>query len=704
MDGRSWLGLGPRARTTQTAFAPNPVLISTQSDVGAVTTPSAERSLQRSLTQIHIPQPAQKTARLSRISSYIGLSNAAKAQATSAVTLPHPEQIMERSDSMSSRTMSYHEAPHDPTTGFWRSSPNTDNDFIYKESDQTWHNPNLTQMMDTVSSTIMSNGVSQPIPRHLNSFVVGMIEEFRIRLSKQSNLEAKLEELKSTQKRESQELAAIADEWKHREASFKSEVRRLEQIIAEHAGVSSVVFARAGSVYNRNDAKDFQAKLNRLSKSEDDGMGLHRGQQVIMEGEMRNFAALPMTQDTDREIVLDHNSDAFMSKLWRPDAQLAKKRNANLLERLSAAQQFFDENGRPRLSSDHSSRQTSPQKLDSFTSSSGVASSASSSLITQGVLAARARDHVTPHTTPPRPGPIKPSPGANPVQAPTIVNGLAPVQELIRANGGLPEHAIDNDDSSYGPSFVPPPQVRRFSFDAYDDKLAIHDTTSAANEDNVVQDDPNRIDKSTTIKKAPFQLSDNSQDNHNEPIIFKGHDSNETPSSQSSKSSCCSSTLMAMAHNCIDHAGQSAGPDCPRNSPMQKVQTGADPFPDEATKYKYRIERTVLNAHIREVAYLTSQELRAVMDDRSCRQSVASLVPAKIVHNPDAPRVKGPRLLLHCPPGFEDQATAGLLPLQQAPAKKHASEKATATKAAADKEEVIQGKYTNHRIDLGRGG
>lgn len=268
MDGRSWLGFGgPRARPPQVAFAPNPVLISTQSDVGAVATPTAERSLQRSLTQIHI-QPAQKTARLSRISSYIGLSNAAKAHATSTVTITHPEQVIERSDSMSSRTLSYREAPNDPTTGFWRTSPNADNDFIYKESDQTWHNPSLTQMMDTVSSTIMSNGVSQSIPRHLNSFVVGMIEEFRIRLSKQSTLEAKFEELRSARKKEVQEFAALADEWKNREANFKSEVRRLEQIIAEHAGVSSVVFARAGSMYNRNDAKDFQAKLNRLSRSE----------------------------------------------------------------------------------------------------------------------------------------------------------------------------------------------------------------------------------------------------------------------------------------------------------------------------------------------------------------------------------------------------------------------------------------------------
>lgn len=180
---------------------------------------------------------------------------------------------MERSDSMSSRTTSYHEAPHDPTTGFWSTSPSADSAFLYKESDQTWHNPNLTQMMDTVSSNIMSNGIAQPIPRHLNSFVVGMIEEFRIRLSKQRTLEADFEELRRTHKKEIREFAAMADEWKHREAAFNTDIRRMEQFIADRLGVSSVVLARAGRAYNRNNAKVFQANLNRLSKSE--GMSRH---------------------------------------------------------------------------------------------------------------------------------------------------------------------------------------------------------------------------------------------------------------------------------------------------------------------------------------------------------------------------------------------------------------------------------------------
>lgn len=179
-----------------------------------------------------------------------------------------PEQIMERSESMSSRATEYHDVPHDTASGIWRAKPESDGSYMFRASDQTWHNPNIMQMMDTVSSSIMSNGVSETIPRHLNGFVIGMIEEYRVHLGKMSTLEGKYEDLRTTRKKEALEFAGMADEWKLRESGFKAEVKRLEQIIAKRDGTHSVVVARAGSMYNRNDAKAFQAKLNRLSKND----------------------------------------------------------------------------------------------------------------------------------------------------------------------------------------------------------------------------------------------------------------------------------------------------------------------------------------------------------------------------------------------------------------------------------------------------
>lgn len=169
---------------------------------------------------------------------------------------------------MSTRSIHYLDAPHHPGAGVWQPKPNTDGGFLYKEADSTWHNPSLTQMMETVLSTIMSNGISEPIPCHLNSFVIGIVEEFRIQLGKERALEAGLENVRTIRKKEIQGFAVMADEWKRREAGFKAEIKRLEQVIAEKDGMQSVVVARAGSVYNRNDTRAFQVKLNRMSKSE----------------------------------------------------------------------------------------------------------------------------------------------------------------------------------------------------------------------------------------------------------------------------------------------------------------------------------------------------------------------------------------------------------------------------------------------------
>lgn len=266
MEGRTWLGFGPRApRSSQVSRAPTPNLMTTQSDVGANSAAHAEERnhLPRSVTQIHVPQPAQKPARLSRISSYIGLGSVAKSHAATAT-----EQNRTRAESHPPRGSEQFGGPRDHTGDVWKTQSNHESDYDFNEADQTWHNPNLVQMMDTVSSAIMSRGISEPIPRHLNSFVIGMVEEFRIRMGQQSALESQVTNMRKTREKEIQEFATMADEWKNHEIAYKAEVKRLEQIIAAKDGMHSVVVARAGSVYNRGKSQAFQAKLNRLSEND----------------------------------------------------------------------------------------------------------------------------------------------------------------------------------------------------------------------------------------------------------------------------------------------------------------------------------------------------------------------------------------------------------------------------------------------------
>lgn len=279
MGDRSWLGFGGRARTPQPA---QPSLHPDDNDDDDRTMTiragdsNAQHPLQRSNTEVPLQKNPHKAPRLSRFSSLMGLNGVSKAQSPTATSFELaptcPEIIRQRSEAMKVRNISYHEAAHDPSTGVWRKDPGPETEFRYRESDATWHNPSLEQMMESVLCSIMTNGITSPIPIQLNSFVAGMIEEFAIHVSEKKTLQKKFTKLEETRTKEIQELRETTNEWQEREKHFKLEIKRLERIISDtQKGAESVVVARAGSVCNRNDGRAFRAKLNRLSRS-DEGM------------------------------------------------------------------------------------------------------------------------------------------------------------------------------------------------------------------------------------------------------------------------------------------------------------------------------------------------------------------------------------------------------------------------------------------------
>lgn len=279
MGDRSWLGFGVRARTPQPSQQPAHPDNNDDDDRNATTSaenPTTERTLQRAHTEVPLQKNPHKAPRLSRFSSLMGLSGAAKALSpvtTSFEIAPnYPEMIHQRGEAMKTRTVTYHDAVNDPSTGIWSLENDPNSEFRFRESDMTWHNPNLQQMMETVLSAIMTNGISAPIPTHLNAFVAGMIEEYAVHLGHTKALQRKFNELTKTRSKEVQELRETTTEWQEREKQFKLEIKRLERIISDtQEGAESVVLARAGSVCNRNDGRAFRAKLNRLSRS-DEGM------------------------------------------------------------------------------------------------------------------------------------------------------------------------------------------------------------------------------------------------------------------------------------------------------------------------------------------------------------------------------------------------------------------------------------------------
>lgn len=277
MGDRLWHAFG--ARTDHSHPSPKPPAPPTTTTDrrgnGAAphTQRNANRSIQRAHTNTQTRQTIPKMPRLARLSSYIGFGLTTKDQSTTTSTLP--ELCAQKSDPTSKSW----DACYDKSTKSAQAGHATGNGYAFNESDRTWHNPSLQQMMETVGSAIVTNGTSEPVPRHLNGFIAGMIEEFRIHLSQAQVLQKKYDKLQATHKKETQEYAAMVREWEARQAAFKAEINRLEHIIARtQNGAESVMLARAGSVCNRNDAQEFKNKLDSLNITDGTSLTLRQCQ------------------------------------------------------------------------------------------------------------------------------------------------------------------------------------------------------------------------------------------------------------------------------------------------------------------------------------------------------------------------------------------------------------------------------------------
>ena len=164
-----------------------------------------------------------------------------------------------------------------PTPPMWdaEKSQHYNVENLIRESDKTWHNPSLIQMVETVGCSLMANGIHTPIPRELNTYVASMIEQFRILDHRDKVLRGNVKNLKHARENDRKEFKAASDDWKQRELDFKAEIKRLELVIMETnpgKGLEKVLLNRRRSVVNRNDTKRFSARLDKLSSGETEGM------------------------------------------------------------------------------------------------------------------------------------------------------------------------------------------------------------------------------------------------------------------------------------------------------------------------------------------------------------------------------------------------------------------------------------------------
>ncbi|KAK4177492.1 hypothetical protein QBC36DRAFT_142861, partial [Triangularia setosa] len=137
-----------------------------------------------------------------------------------------------------------------------------------------WSRPSLMQMVETLRGVMMGyRGKRGGLPVEYNSHVLVLLEGFGHLVEQLNKTQEELAELKNLREKEVEQFRGISEEWIQRENGYKAEIKRLELVLAKESkdGLASVTLARHGSLINRSGTKRFQARLKRMSSSQDAG-------------------------------------------------------------------------------------------------------------------------------------------------------------------------------------------------------------------------------------------------------------------------------------------------------------------------------------------------------------------------------------------------------------------------------------------------
>ncbi|OBU01247.1 hypothetical protein VE01_00948 [Pseudogymnoascus verrucosus] len=125
-----------------------------------------------------------------------------------------------------------------------------------RELDHTVHNPTADQLAETLKVIMMTNGAREPLPAEYNSCIMQVLEGYSThRLELQTKIK-ELEEAKKEKEETATELWQKTLEWKEEESRYKTELKKLEVILAKTPrGMELVAMARSQSVVRRNKKK-----------------------------------------------------------------------------------------------------------------------------------------------------------------------------------------------------------------------------------------------------------------------------------------------------------------------------------------------------------------------------------------------------------------------------------------------------------------
>ncbi|KAK3378318.1 hypothetical protein B0H63DRAFT_479546 [Podospora didyma] len=180
-----------------------------------------------------------------------------------------------------------------------------------------WHNPNLMQLVETLQAAMISKrDALAPIPVMYNAYVLALLEGFGRVTKELRTAEDRLDELKNLREKELEQFRSMSEEWMRREGDYKAEIKRLELTLAKESkdGVLSVALARQESKIDRSASKRFQARLKRLSNSQEQELN-----KKIPEEEERQKVDLSEATACYKTIgdmprIHDPNNDVLMSR------------------------------------------------------------------------------------------------------------------------------------------------------------------------------------------------------------------------------------------------------------------------------------------------------------------------------------------------------------------------------------------------------
>jgi glutamate/tyrosine decarboxylase-like PLP-dependent enzyme len=110
------------------------------------------------------------------------------------------------------------------------------------------------------------------VPHSYNSCVLAVVEAF-YRLTRQlRETEKAVAELHNLREMELEQFRSMTEEWMEKGEAYAAEIKRLELALAKESkdGVACVAVMRHGSLVDRAGSKRFQARLKRISNSQDE--------------------------------------------------------------------------------------------------------------------------------------------------------------------------------------------------------------------------------------------------------------------------------------------------------------------------------------------------------------------------------------------------------------------------------------------------